>query len=98
MFQTKPGPIKVAGAHTERSASVYCYNCSQEGHFGYECSERRMHGSMFPASPFICYYDDEYDIKRRANRLKRKVAGTVYLGRSLLPFSSLNTFYCACCF
>ncbi|XP_064902677.1 zinc finger CCHC domain-containing protein 7 isoform X2 [Columba livia] len=80
---TKPGPIEVAGAHTERSASVYCYNCSQEGHFGYECSERRMHGSMFPASPFICYYDDEYDIKRRANRLKRKVAELQEAG--LLP-------------
>lgn len=47
---------------------------------------------MFPASPFIYYYDDEYDIKRRANRLKRKVAGTVYLGGSLPPFSSLKYF------
>ncbi|XP_065512867.1 zinc finger CCHC domain-containing protein 7 isoform X2 [Caloenas nicobarica] len=80
---TKPGPIKAAGAHPERSASVYCYNCSREGHFGYECSERRMHGSMFPASPFIYYYDDEYDIKRRANRLKRKVAELQEAG--LLP-------------
>ncbi|OPJ76689.1 zinc finger CCHC domain-containing protein 7 [Patagioenas fasciata monilis] len=32
---TKPGPIKAAAAHAKRSASVYCYNCSQEGHFGY---------------------------------------------------------------
>ncbi|XP_030326595.1 zinc finger CCHC domain-containing protein 7 isoform X2 [Strigops habroptila] len=71
---TKPGPIKAASSHSEHSAVVYCYNCSRKGHFGYECSERRMHGSMFPSSPFICYYDDEYDIKRRANRLKRKVA------------------------
>ncbi|XP_025893870.1 zinc finger CCHC domain-containing protein 7 [Nothoprocta perdicaria] len=70
---TKPGPIKMASSHSEPSALVYCYNCSREGHFGYECSERRMHGSVFPASPFIYYYDDEYDIKRRANRLKRKV-------------------------
>jgi len=57
-----------------------------------ECSEKRMHGSMFPTSPFVCHYDDKYDIKRRASRLKRKVAGTVYFGRSLLPFSSLKYF------
>ncbi|XP_009673173.1 zinc finger CCHC domain-containing protein 7 isoform X2 [Struthio camelus] len=80
---TKPGPIKMASSHSEHSALVYCYNCSREGHFGYECSERRMHGSMFPTSPFIYYYDDEYDIKRRANRLKRKVAELQEAG--LLP-------------
>ncbi|XP_067172106.1 zinc finger CCHC domain-containing protein 7 isoform X1 [Apteryx mantelli] len=80
---TKPGPIKRASSHFEHSALVYCYNCSREGHFGYECSERRMHGSIFPSSPFIYYYDDEYDIKRRANRLKRKVAELQEAG--LLP-------------
>ncbi|XP_069737186.1 zinc finger CCHC domain-containing protein 7 [Phaenicophaeus curvirostris] len=80
---TKPGPIKAASSHSERSAPVYCYNCSQKGHFGYECSEKRMHGSMLPTSPFIYYYDDEYDIKRRANRLKRKAAELQEAG--LLP-------------
>ncbi|NXQ85780.1 ZCHC7 protein, partial [Nyctibius grandis] len=80
---TKPGPIKAAGSHPERSALAYCYNCSRKGHFGHECSEKRMRGSMFPASPFIYYYDDEYDIKRRANRLKRKV--TELQEASLLP-------------
>ncbi|XP_040434276.1 zinc finger CCHC domain-containing protein 7-like isoform X1 [Falco naumanni] len=83
---TKPGPIKAASSHPEHSALVYCYNCSQKGHFGYECSERRMHGSMFPTSPFICYYDDEYDIKRRTNRLKRKAAELQEAG--LLPEQS----------
>ncbi|NXV77951.1 ZCHC7 protein, partial [Atlantisia rogersi] len=89
---TKPGPIKAASRQPERSALVYCYNCSRKGHLGYECSEKRMQGSMFPASPFIYYYDDECEIKKRASRLKRKVAGTVYFGRSLLPFSSLKYF------
>ncbi|NWI26929.1 ZCHC7 protein, partial [Sula dactylatra] len=73
-YRTKPGPVKAASSHSGHSASVYCYNCSRKGHFGYECSEKRMHGSMFPTSPFICHYDDENDINRRANRLKRKVA------------------------
>ncbi|KAM9368044.1 zinc finger CCHC domain-containing protein 7 [Phaethornis superciliosus] len=80
---TKPGPIKAASSHHERSASVYCYNCSQKGHFGYECSEKRMHGNMFPTSPFIYYYDDEYDIKKRAHRLKRKATELQEAG--LLP-------------
>ncbi|KAM6289616.1 zinc finger CCHC domain-containing protein 7 [Aegotheles albertisi] len=80
---TKPGPIKANGASSKRSALVYCYNCSRRGHFGYECSEKRMHGSMFPTSPFIYYYDDEYEIKRRANRLKRKVSELQEAG--LLP-------------
>ncbi|NXC71173.1 ZCHC7 protein, partial [Anhinga anhinga] len=80
---TKPGPIKAASSHLERSALVYCYNCSRKGHFGYECSEKRMHGSMFPTSPFIYYYDDEYEINRRAKRLKRKVAELQ--GAGLLP-------------
>lgn len=54
-----------------------------------ECSEKRMHGNMFPTSPFVYYYDDECDIKRRANRLKRKVAGTVCFERSLPLYSSV---------
>ncbi|XP_068031725.1 zinc finger CCHC domain-containing protein 7 isoform X2 [Anomalospiza imberbis] len=83
---TKPGPIKAAGSHSERTVSVYCYNCSRKGHLGYECSEKRMQGNMFPTSPFVYYYDDECDIKRRANRLKRKVADLQEAG--LLPEQS----------
>ncbi|XP_009954792.1 PREDICTED: zinc finger CCHC domain-containing protein 7 [Leptosomus discolor] len=83
---TKPGPIKADCSHSERSASAYCYNCSRKGHFGHECSEKRMHGSMFPASPFVCCYDDEYEIKRRVKRLKRKVAELQEAG--LLPEQS----------
>ncbi|XP_050843414.1 zinc finger CCHC domain-containing protein 7 [Serinus canaria] len=83
---TKPGPIKAAGSPSERAVSLYCYNCSRKGHLGYECSEKRMQGNMFPTSPFVYYYDDECDIKRRANRLKRKVADLQEAG--LLPEQS----------
>ncbi|XP_037981863.1 zinc finger CCHC domain-containing protein 7 isoform X2 [Motacilla alba alba] len=83
---TKPGPIKAGGSASERAASVYCYNCSRQGHLGYECSEKRMQGNMFPTSPFVCYYDDECDIRRRASRLKRKVADLQEAG--LLPEQS----------
>ncbi|XP_074994061.1 zinc finger CCHC domain-containing protein 7 isoform X2 [Calonectris borealis] len=76
----------------------HCNRCDMKGHYAdacpeiwrqyhlTECSEKRMHGSMFPTSPFIYYYDDEYDIKRRANRLKRKVAELQEAG--LLPEQS----------
>uniref|UniRef100_A0A674KAF8 Zinc finger CCHC domain-containing protein 7 n=1 Tax=Terrapene triunguis TaxID=2587831 RepID=A0A674KAF8_9SAUR len=70
---TRPGSIKKSSSYSEHSALVYCYNCSQKGHYGYECSEKRMYNGAFPSSPFIYYYDDKYDIKRRAQRAKRKV-------------------------
>uniref|UniRef100_A0A674KF48 Zinc finger CCHC domain-containing protein 7 n=1 Tax=Terrapene triunguis TaxID=2587831 RepID=A0A674KF48_9SAUR len=69
---TRPGSIKKSSSYSEHSALVYCYNCSQKGHYGYECSEKRMYNGAFPSSPFIYYYDDKYDIKRRAQRAKRK--------------------------
>ncbi|XP_025057203.1 zinc finger CCHC domain-containing protein 7 isoform X3 [Alligator sinensis] len=79
---TKPGPIKKASS-SEYSIIAYCYNCSRKGHYGYECSERRMYGGVFPSSPFIYYYDNKYDIKSRAKRLKRKVEELQEVG--LLP-------------
>ncbi|XP_019346282.1 zinc finger CCHC domain-containing protein 7 isoform X2 [Alligator mississippiensis] len=79
---TKPGPIKKASS-SEYSIIAYCYNCSRKGHYGYECSERRMYGGVFPSSPFIYYYDNKYDIKSRAKRLKRKIEELQEVG--LLP-------------
>ncbi|XP_061490625.1 LOW QUALITY PROTEIN: zinc finger CCHC domain-containing protein 7 [Rhineura floridana] len=70
---TKPGPLKRARTSSEHSALIYCYNCAEKGHYGYECSERRMFGGTFPTSPFIYYYDNEYDIKRITQRAKKKV-------------------------
>ncbi|XP_016160357.1 PREDICTED: zinc finger CCHC domain-containing protein 7 [Ficedula albicollis] len=80
---TEPGPIQAGSSHPERSMPTYCYNCSRKGHLGYECPEKRMQGNMFPTSPFVYYYDDECDIRRRASRLKRKVADLQEAG--LLP-------------
>ncbi|KAJ6652899.1 hypothetical protein lerEdw1_010510 [Lerista edwardsae] len=37
-----------------------------------ECSEQRMFRGNFPTSPFIYYYDNEYDMKRAAQRAKKK--------------------------
>ncbi|XP_063150912.1 zinc finger CCHC domain-containing protein 7 [Candoia aspera] len=70
---TRPGPLKKANPYSVQPASVYCYNCAEKGHYGFECSEKRMFGGMFPTFPFIYYYDNEYDIKRSTQRAKKKV-------------------------
>ncbi|XP_038625573.1 zinc finger CCHC domain-containing protein 7 isoform X1 [Tachyglossus aculeatus] len=70
---TRPGPPKKPETYSGRSALVYCYNCSQKGHYGFECTERRMFSGIFPASPFIYYYDGEYDIRKREQRIKWKM-------------------------
>ncbi|XP_060093008.1 zinc finger CCHC domain-containing protein 7 [Heteronotia binoei] len=82
---TRPGPLRKASSFSEHSAPVYCYNCSRKGHYGYECSEKRMFGGTFPTFPFIYYYDNEYEIKRGLQKAKKKVQELQEAG--LLPMS-----------
>uniref|UniRef100_F6SIX9 Zinc finger CCHC domain-containing protein 7 n=1 Tax=Callithrix jacchus TaxID=9483 RepID=F6SIX9_CALJA len=69
---TKPGPPKKPKTTSRPSALAYCYHCAQKGHYGHECPEREVYDPS-PVSPFICYYDDKYEIREREKRLKQKI-------------------------
>uniref|UniRef100_A0A8C0XKU0 Zinc finger CCHC domain-containing protein 7 n=1 Tax=Castor canadensis TaxID=51338 RepID=A0A8C0XKU0_CASCN len=91
MFQTKSGPPKKPKTPSGQSALMYCYNCAQKGHYGHECSERRMFNQTFPTSPFIYYYDDKYEIQERDRRIKRKVKELKKNGDFPRQFKRLHT-------
>ncbi|XP_008276647.1 zinc finger CCHC domain-containing protein 7 [Stegastes partitus] len=70
---TKTGPpVKRQGEDNGRSPA-FCYNCSKKGHFGHECTQRRMFNGVYPSIPFINHYDTVEDINRRQHRVKFKV-------------------------
>ncbi|XP_051561358.1 zinc finger CCHC domain-containing protein 7-like isoform X2 [Myxocyprinus asiaticus] len=69
---TTLGPICEASDPEACKTPSYCYNCSKKGHFGYECSERRMYNGTYPTLPFVSYYDKIRDIKCRDHRIKKK--------------------------
>ncbi|XP_030643587.1 zinc finger CCHC domain-containing protein 7, partial [Chanos chanos] len=70
---TKLGPPRKAPKTDVKKASAYCYNCSQKGHFGFECSQRRMFNGTYPTCPYICHYDTALDIRHRENRTRKRV-------------------------
>lgn len=43
-----------------------------KGNSGHKCPEREVYDPS-PISPFICYYDDKYEIQEREKRLKQKI-------------------------
>ncbi|KAJ8272421.1 hypothetical protein COCON_G00112800 [Conger conger] len=69
---TQKGPITKLEVEDAYRTPAYCYNCSQKGHFGFECSQRRMFNGTFPTAPYISYYDTPQDLRQRDNRARRK--------------------------
>ncbi|TRY65344.1 hypothetical protein DNTS_005922, partial [Danionella cerebrum] len=69
---TTVGPLKKCSNPEACRKPAYCYNCSKKGHFGHECSQKRMYNGSFPSLPFISYYDTPKDINIREHRMKKK--------------------------
>ncbi|KAK3507686.1 hypothetical protein QTP70_033541 [Hemibagrus guttatus] len=65
-----PGPPLQSLHPDAHRYPAYCYNCSRMGHFGHECTERRMFNGTYPTLPFASTYDTEHDIKRREHRAR----------------------------
>ncbi|XP_056309434.1 zinc finger CCHC domain-containing protein 7 [Danio aesculapii] len=72
MGNTTAGPIRKSANPKAFQERAFCYNCSKKGHFGHECSQRRMYNWSYPSLPIITYYDTVNDIKCREFRLKKK--------------------------
>lgn len=56
--------------HERRPA--YCYNCSKRGHYGYDCSWRRMISGTFPSLPYVCHYDHVEEALQTNPRTQKK--------------------------
>ncbi|XP_076015687.1 zinc finger CCHC domain-containing protein 7-like [Genypterus blacodes] len=67
-------PIRPQEEHTRKHVKpAHCYNCSERGHYGYECARRRMVSGTFPSLPYVCHYDTMEDILQRHDRVQRRV-------------------------
>ncbi|KAM7417595.1 hypothetical protein PAMA_017297 [Pampus argenteus] len=74
-------PRKVHPLKQQRH-TAHCYNCSKMGHYGYECTNRRMVSGMSPSLPYVCHYDTIEDILQRRTRMQRRAkvsAGSLLL-------------------
>ncbi|XP_029918699.1 zinc finger CCHC domain-containing protein 7-like isoform X2 [Myripristis murdjan] len=69
--------------HTKHRA--HCYNCSAQGHYGYECTRRRMVSGMFPSLPYVCHYDTKEDIVQHHTRMQRRTKELASAGSVPLP-------------
>ncbi|XP_075318461.1 uncharacterized protein LOC142378116 [Odontesthes bonariensis] len=77
-------PLKKQGTDNGRYPA-YCYNCSQKGHFGHECTRQKMFKGVYPSIPFISYYDTVEDINCRQHRIKLKAKTLRKMGYLAAP-------------
>ncbi|KAG7230376.1 hypothetical protein INR49_024482 [Caranx melampygus] len=59
---------------------AHCYNCSKRGHYGYECTKRRMVSRTFPSLPYVCHYDTIDDILQCHTRVEQQAKELVNAG------------------
>ncbi|KAM4555657.1 uncharacterized protein PAE49_014631 isoform 2-T2 [Odontesthes bonariensis] len=68
--------LKRSGRH------AHCYNCSKRGHYGYECTRRRMVSGTFPSLPYVCQYDTTEDFLLRRTRTQTGAMAQEHLDRT----------------
>ncbi|XP_063342705.1 zinc finger CCHC domain-containing protein 7-like [Pelmatolapia mariae] len=68
-------PLRPQASHKfhHRKCRIHCYNCSKRGHYGYECTKRRMVTGTFPSLPYVYQYDTMEDILQLRTRLEERV-------------------------
>ncbi|XP_047209432.1 zinc finger CCHC domain-containing protein 7-like [Girardinichthys multiradiatus] len=59
---------RTACSHRKKSHCAHCYNCSKRGHYGHECTKKRMISGTFPSLPHVCQYDTLEDILQQSSR------------------------------
>ncbi|XP_068571548.1 zinc finger CCHC domain-containing protein 7-like [Cebidichthys violaceus] len=79
-------PVKPWTVHIlkNKKCPAYCYNCSHRGHYGFECTKRRMISGTFPSLPYVCHYDTIDDVLQCHTR-KQKRAKELLSAGSLPP-------------
>ncbi|XP_053736075.1 zinc finger CCHC domain-containing protein 7-like [Synchiropus splendidus] len=65
-------PLRPVAGDARRHSKRQCYNCSERGHYGHECSKRRMMSGTFPTVPYVCLYDTLEDVLLRLSRMHKR--------------------------
>ncbi|KAF7661017.1 hypothetical protein LDENG_00270240 [Lucifuga dentata] len=67
-------PIRPQTDHNTKYVQrpAHCYNCSERGHYGYECTRRKMVSGTYSSLPYVCHYDTMEDIHHRCTRMQRR--------------------------
>ncbi|XP_029021866.1 zinc finger CCHC domain-containing protein 7-like [Betta splendens] len=70
-------PHRPQTAHTykQKRGRAHCYNCSKRGHYGFECTKKRMVSGTFPSLPYVCYYDNMEDILQQRTEIEKNAKG-----------------------
>lgn len=68
-YTTTRGPLVTSNCIT--NTRIYCYNCGEKGHYGFECMKDPMNPFIYSRYPFVVNYDSCWaDIENKSKRRK----------------------------
>ncbi|XP_068181568.1 zinc finger CCHC domain-containing protein 7-like isoform X2 [Antennarius striatus] len=77
-------PTRHHPVHSLKHTSLpHCFNCSERGHYGYECTKKRMIGGTSPSLPYVSHYDTNEDLLQNEGCRIQKTAKEVMSSGSL---------------